>query len=229
VFLPAVRERHGGAKCALIMGHSSTHDTALSADDVEILFLPPKVTAIYQPMNAGVIAALKRRYKRRLFVVIVRWFPVPSGQQPPPIPLHPPPAGPATTPPLPAPIPPVAPPPAPPPAPFGCRPENEALWVIPSTKVLQEHGPPRSAQPEVMDDAADAAARTDLLAALLPPPDQRPRPQRNCGLAGRGQANLMDAASLICEEWEKVSRESIVHCSVKSSGLPLAMSASVVS
>jgi len=39
----------------------------------------------------------------------------------------------------------------------------------------------------------------------------------------------MDAATLICEEWEKVSRESIAHCWVKSSVLPMAMSASVVS
>jgi len=45
--------------------------------------------------------------------------------------------------------------------PFGFRPENEALWVNQSTGVLQEHGPPHSAQPEVMDDADDAAARTD--------------------------------------------------------------------
>jgi len=36
VFLLAVRDRHGGAKCALIMDNSSTHDTALSADDVEM-------------------------------------------------------------------------------------------------------------------------------------------------------------------------------------------------
>jgi len=113
--------------------------------------------------------------------------------------------------------------------PFGFRPENEALWVNQSTGVLQEHGPPYSALPEVMDDADDAAARTDPLAALLPPPDQRPRPQRNCGVAWHCHANLKDAANLICEEWEKVSRESIAHCWVMSSVFPMAMSASVVS
>jgi len=62
VFLPAVRQRHRGAKCALIMDNSSTHDVALSSEDVEIFFLPPNTTAVYQPMDAGVIAALKRRY-----------------------------------------------------------------------------------------------------------------------------------------------------------------------
>jgi len=99
VFLPAVRDRHGGAKCALIMDNSSTHDTELSADDVEILFLPPNVTAIYQPMDAGVIAALKRRYQRHLLAVLVRWFPLPSRLQPHPTPPDPPLQGPQRRPP----------------------------------------------------------------------------------------------------------------------------------
>ena len=80
-----------------------------------------------------------------------------------------------------------------------------------------------------MDDEADAAAQTELLIALLPQPDQGPRPRRNCGLAGRGQAHLMDAATFIFEEWEQVTRESIVHRWVKSTILPASMNASVVS
>jgi len=84
VFLPAVRARHGGEKCALILENPSTHDTALSEENFEMLFLFPSVTAIYQPMDAGVIAALKRRYKRRLLAVLARWSPVPGRAPPPP-------------------------------------------------------------------------------------------------------------------------------------------------
>jgi len=90
VFLPAVRERHGGTKCALIMDNSSTHDVELSAEDVEILFLPPNTTAVYQPMDAGVIVSLKRRYTRRLLAILVRSFPVPLVPPPPLSPSSPP-------------------------------------------------------------------------------------------------------------------------------------------
>jgi len=90
------------------------------------------------------------------------------------------------------------------------------LWVHPTTEVPQKYGAPRMAGLEVMDDKADAAAQTELLIALLPPPDQGPRPRRNCGLTGCGQAHLMDAATFIFEEWEQVARELIVHCWVKS-------------
>lgn len=53
VFLRAVRERHRGTKRALMMDNSSTHDVSLRADDVEILFLPPNVTANYCRWTLG--------------------------------------------------------------------------------------------------------------------------------------------------------------------------------
>jgi len=115
VFLSAGRDRHGDAKCALIMDNSSTYDTALSADDVKISFLPPNVTAIYQPMDARVIAALKRRYKRRFLAVLVRWSSLSSQLQTHPSPPDPPLAMPATPP-----TPPPAEPPPPSPPPFLC-------------------------------------------------------------------------------------------------------------
>jgi len=106
-FLPAVHQRHTGAKSALIMDNASTHDVNLSAEDVEILFLPPNSTAVYQSMDAGVIAWLKRRYKGRLLEILVRSLPVPlvsppsfpkpnpprtpSPEPPPPLPQTPPP------------------------------------------------------------------------------------------------------------------------------------------
>ena len=89
------------------------------------------------------------------------------------------------------------------------------------------YGAPRSAALEAPEDAADAAAQQGLLAALLPPPSQTPRPARNCGLAGRGSAHLLDAATLIAEELEKLTSTSILRCWVKSTILPVAMSASL--
>jgi len=233
VFLPAVREGHGGTKCALIMDNSSTHDVELSAEDVEILFLPPNTTAVYQPMDAGVIVSLKRRYKRRLLAILVRSLPVPLVPPPPlspsspPRPPQPPPApasatSPSTT---------VAtPPPAPsPPAARGFRPENEHVWRPPDVDVLQVYGAPRSAAFDAPDDAADEAAHEGLLAALLPPPDETQRPARNCSLAGLGNPHLRDAATVIVEEWEKVTPTTILHCWVKSTILPVPMTATLVS
>jgi len=118
--------------------------------------------------------------------------------------------------------------PAPPPARAspGFWPENERLLWAPSVDDLRVHGAPRSAALEASDDAADAAAQRGLLAALLPPLNQKPLPARNCGLAGRGSAHLLDTATLIAEEWEKVTSTSIWHCWVKSTILPVAMSTS---
>jgi len=92
---------------------------------------------------------------------------------------------------------------------------------------LQEYGAPRLVGIEFMDEETDVQAQASLLAAVYPPQDQEPRPARNCGLAGRGQAHLLDAATFISEEWDKLTGESIVHCSVKSTILPASMNASV--
>jgi len=213
VFLPAVHQRHRGAKCSLIMDNASINDDNLSAEDVEILFLPPNSTAVCQPMDAGVVASLRRRYKGRLLAILVRSLPVPVVSPPPspqPDPLR-------TPPPEPPPPPPQTPPPLLPPAtpsmvPSGFREGNDELWRVPAVNVLQVYGAPRSAALEAPDDVADAAAQQGLFAALLPPPDPTPRPARNCGLAGRGAAHLLDAATLIAEEWEKVTPTSVLHC-----------------
>jgi len=96
VFLPAVRDRHPGGNSALIMDNSATHDVHLAAPDVTVLFLPPNTTAVYQPMDAGVIAAIKRRYKRRLLALVVRRLQAEVAAPPPPRPAPaPPPAHPS--------------------------------------------------------------------------------------------------------------------------------------
>jgi len=234
VFLSAIGQRHRGAKCALLMDNSSTHDVALSSEVVEIFFLPDNTTAVYRSKDAGVIVSLKRRYKRRLLVILVRSLPVrltspsPTPQVPPPPPPLPPPLPPA--PPLPPPpTPPVAMSflPSPPPSRSlrGFCSENERLWRAPSVDVLRVHGAPRSAALEAPDDAADAAVQQGVLRSLLPLPSQTPRPVRDCGLAGRGSAHLLDAATLIVEEWETVTSTSTLHCWVKSTILLAAVSA----
>jgi len=68
----------------MIIDNSSTDDVENMADDVEIFFLPPNTTAVSQPMDAGVIAVLERRYRRRLSAIVVQRFPVPL--DPPPRP-----------------------------------------------------------------------------------------------------------------------------------------------
>jgi len=50
--------------------------------------------------------------------------------------------------------------------------------------VLQVYGAPRSAALDALNDAADKATPERLCAALLPSPDETPRPARNCDLSG---------------------------------------------
>jgi len=88
-------------------------------------------------------------------------------------------------------------------APHRFRDGNEELWQAPAVNVLQVCGASRSATLEAPDDAADAAAHQGLPAAL------------------------MDAATLVAKEWEKVTPNSVLHCWLKSNFLPLAMSASL--
>ena len=57
-------------KCVLVLDNCSAHPEAsdLVSDDGKIIakFLPPNVTSLIQPMDQGVIEALKRRYKKKL-------------------------------------------------------------------------------------------------------------------------------------------------------------------
>jgi len=129
----------------VIMENPSTHDIAQSAEDLECLFPAPNVTSIHQPMDAGVIAALMRRHKRRFLAVLVRRFPLRSREKPPRTPPDPQPARPAT-PPTPPPLdhpPPSPTPPRPPPGSRGFHSGNDVLWVNSTAEVLHEYGAPR--------------------------------------------------------------------------------------
>jgi len=63
VFIPAVRAR-SSERVVLVVDKLSSHET-VEHDHVEFITLPPNTTAIFQPLDAGVIETLKWRYKRR--------------------------------------------------------------------------------------------------------------------------------------------------------------------
>lgn len=63
-FLPQIR-RKTSLEVALIMDNASSHGTALidPIGQVKLFFLPPNCTSVHQPMDYGIIAAIKSRYK----------------------------------------------------------------------------------------------------------------------------------------------------------------------
>ena len=72
VFLPAVRTRTT-QPVALVSDNCGAHDQ-LECNQVKFTALPPNCTSIYQPLDLGIIACLKRRYKRRLLDLVVSVF-----------------------------------------------------------------------------------------------------------------------------------------------------------
>uniref|UniRef100_A0A1B6JVI3 HTH CENPB-type domain-containing protein n=1 Tax=Homalodisca liturata TaxID=320908 RepID=A0A1B6JVI3_9HEMI len=57
------------AKALLLLDNAPTHDEHLQCDDekeIKLLFLPPNVTSLQQPMDQGVIECFKRKYRRKL-------------------------------------------------------------------------------------------------------------------------------------------------------------------
>jgi len=72
VFLPVVRVRTS-QPVALISDNCGAH-AELECKHVEFISLPPNCTSVYQPLDLGIIACLKRRYKRRLLDLVVSAF-----------------------------------------------------------------------------------------------------------------------------------------------------------
>jgi len=64
VFLKEVSKQNYD-KVVLLVDNCSSHETP-EHPLVKIATLPPGVTSIYQPMGAGIIAALKARYRKEL-------------------------------------------------------------------------------------------------------------------------------------------------------------------
>ncbi|XP_054284043.1 jerky protein homolog-like [Macrosteles quadrilineatus] len=76
-FVPSV-EKHLAAnnlprKAILLLDNASTHPIAneLKDEDIKAVFLPPNVTALCQPMDQGVLQALKLKYRHRLLSHII--------------------------------------------------------------------------------------------------------------------------------------------------------------
>ena len=74
VFLPAIRKRTS-RKVILIADNFGSHDatdTALQDQQVEWILLPPNCTSVHQPMDQGIIATLKRKYKSKMLHAMVK-------------------------------------------------------------------------------------------------------------------------------------------------------------
>jgi len=68
VFVPEVRARTC-SPVILIVDNCGAH-TDLECDGVKICPLPPNVASVHQPLDAGIIAFLKRSYKKRLISLV---------------------------------------------------------------------------------------------------------------------------------------------------------------
>ncbi len=68
VFVPFVRRTHGDSRVVLFWDNAPAHFRGISNahSNIKILYLPANVTAIHQPMDQGIIAAFKARYKTHL-------------------------------------------------------------------------------------------------------------------------------------------------------------------
>ena len=62
IFYPAVRLKTR-KPVLLLLDNAPGHATEFVRDDVQVKFFPPRVTSWKQPMDMGIIAALKKRYK----------------------------------------------------------------------------------------------------------------------------------------------------------------------
>lgn len=76
-FVPSVerhlKENNLPRKALLILDNAPTHPSVedLTSGDIKCMFLPPNVTSICQPMDQGVLEALKKKYRRKLMSVLI--------------------------------------------------------------------------------------------------------------------------------------------------------------
>ena len=72
IFLPCIRQ-FTNKKVALLMDSCSGHDKTCTdpLGQVECFYFPPNTTSIYQPLDQGIIAVIKKRYKTRMLTQLV--------------------------------------------------------------------------------------------------------------------------------------------------------------
>ncbi|XP_054725301.1 jerky protein homolog-like [Anastrepha obliqua] len=56
----------------LVLDNAPTHPYDCAVDDIKLVYLPPNVTSLVQPMDQGVIKSLKRGYRRKLVSEILQ-------------------------------------------------------------------------------------------------------------------------------------------------------------
>jgi len=229
VFLPAVRDRTR-LPVALISDNCGAH-VELESDQVRFVPLPPNCTSLYQPLDLGIIACLKRRYKRRLLDLVVTAFESGRGSSGQPAA-----AGgggngaPASSTPVTAPV---------ASAPSGASSEAAESTNSASGSAVAGH------RSNSMADAAMAAgpgvwgfpsnwpAATPEEAAAARPVNRRRLPAHRAltrpvpGVRKGAGAHLQDAAEIALAQWAAIEPRTIVHCWIKSTLLPADVAAAV--
>lgn len=76
IFLPAVIEKHGAEhKFLLLLDNAPSHPSIKKFEKISdlcrVMYLPPNVTSLIQPMDQGIIEQLKKVYKRNLLRLIL--------------------------------------------------------------------------------------------------------------------------------------------------------------
>ena len=83
IFLPFVRRMYPGQKILLLMDHCGSHNQEDlffdSFGQVDVDFLPKNTTALYQPMDAGIIACMKCNYRYGLLHETLKWVSIDMG------------------------------------------------------------------------------------------------------------------------------------------------------
>jgi hypothetical protein len=63
----AAGHQHNGKKSVLLLDNASSHNHPPPLANLEIIFLPPNTTSKLQPLDAGIIAAFKKRFRSRQY------------------------------------------------------------------------------------------------------------------------------------------------------------------
>ncbi|SAM04543.1 hypothetical protein [Absidia glauca] len=63
----AAGAKQQGKKCVLLLDNASPHNRLPNLENLAIIKLPPNTTSKLQPLDAGIIAAYKKRYRSRQY------------------------------------------------------------------------------------------------------------------------------------------------------------------
>jgi len=203
VFVPGVIT-HDRRKVALMMDNASSHGPQVGHPQVQFFFLPPNSTARNQPLDAGIIAAVKRGHRRRHLKRVVdslgELMESPSTERRQ-LDL-------ATS------------PPSPPDDAEGSEVEGSAAEAAPAASAHTTAAANPEADctgPSFVTPWSEYNALLEREAANAVPASRRGlSADWGLGLGAGNAANLMDVAVMVKEEWAAITRECIVHCRAKA-------------